>query len=926
MKRTLLIVGIFGVLIVGLLAFPATVQLLTDWWWFTTIGFQQVFVKEITTKFLVGGAAGLIAVVFFYANLRFAQRGVVPDPVVVNFKTKQTRTIDITRGVRALALPVSLGMGVLVGLSASTSWMTVLEFLNQTPFGIRDPVFGRDVAYYVFGLPAAAGLVMYIQGITILSLFIVLPLYLLRGDLALLRNRLNVEPSAQRHVAVLVALLFFTAVLNTYLIRIPSLLYSTTGPFFGASYADLVARLPLMRASGALALLCGLWVLWGAKQLKVPKNVAVAVIAYVIFTAIIGNAFPGAIQKLIVVPNELVKETPQLEHHIAATRQAWGIDHVETRALSGEAELTLEDIQANQGTIKNVRLWDRDPLLQTFGQLQEIRTYYDFLSVDDDRYVINGEYRQVLLSPRELNTQLLPNRSFPNERLTFTHGMGLTLSPVNQITAEGLPVLFIKDLPPVSSVSIKVTRPEIYYGELASDWVFVNTAQPEFDFPSGDSSAFTSYAGLGGITSGGWWRKALFSARFQSLKIFLSDDIAGRSKLLMHRNIRERAERALPFLSWDSDPYIVITDDGELKWIVDAYTRSRRYPYSAAAFSDGTNYMRNSVKVIIDAYDGSVTAYLADPDDPIIRTYDRIFPGLLKPLDEMPADLRSHIRYPEDLFRAQTQLYTVYHMDAPDVFYHREDEWQIPSQTNARESTRDPFRRHMVMRLPGEAREEYVFMTPFTPREKENLAAWMVARNDGEFYGQLLVYRFPRQSLVFGPRQIVNRIDQDTDVSRQLSLWDQRGSEVIRGNLLVIPINEALLFVQAVYLRAEGGRIPELKRVIVAYKNRVVMEETLDRGIMRLFGGAPAPPIPELMTLPVGDELAATPTPEEARPALAATASIQQIAAEAADAYDRAIAAQRAGDWATYGREMQRVGELLRRLRDNSGPGTVNPN
>jgi uncharacterized membrane protein (UPF0182 family) len=486
--------------------------------------------------------------------------------------------------------------------------------------------------------------------------------------------------------------------------------------------------------------------------------------------------------------------------------------------------------------------------------------------------------------------------------------MGLTLGPVNQVSLEGLPVLFVKDLPPVSNVSLRVDRPGIYYGELSNDYVFINTGRREFDYPLADSSAFTEYAGAGGVQVSSIIRKLLFSMRFRSLDILLSEYITSESRILYYRNIRERAEKALSFLSWDDDPYLVITEDGHLKWILDAYTKGYRYPYSRQV-ADGANYIRNSVKVVIDAYDGDLNAFVVDPLDPMVQTYDKIFPGIFLPLEEMPADLRSHIRYPQDLFELQTDLYTTYHMDEPEVFYHREDQWQIPL-VSGREGSRDPFLRHIVMKLPGESQEEFIFMTPFTPRGKENLAAWMVARNDGEAYGQLVVYKFPRQSLVFGPTQIVNRMNQDTEISRQLSLWDQRGSEVIRGNLLVIPIEESLIFVQAIYLRAEGGRIPELKRVIVAYQNRVVMEETLGQGLTRLFGGEAGidPPRPGVVS--------ADPT---AVAGVEVEVTVSELVDQLSEHYENALTAQRAGDWATYGEELRQVGELLRQLRDRTG-------
>jgi hypothetical protein len=663
----------------------------------------------------------------------------------------------------------------------------------------------------------------------------------------------------------------------------------------------------MLRVAAIAALVGAGLVLWGIRTRRLVRNTVVAAVLY-FGVLLAGSLAATAVQRLVVIPNELVKETPQLRHHITATRAAWGLDRVTVRDLSGESRLGLADIEANAATIENVRLWDRAPLLQTFGQLQEIRTYYDFVSVDDDRYWIDGRYRQVLLSPRELNSASLPTRTFINEHLTFTHGMGLTLSPVNRVTQEGLPVLFIRDLPPVSDVSISVSRPGIYYGELSNDWVFVNTQQEEFDYPSGEGNVFTTYEGVGGVPASSLFRRLVLSAHFGALKILMSQDITDESRVMYHRRIRERAQKALPFLYWDGDPYIVITEDGHLKWILDAYTASTRYPY-AQRLSDGTNYLRNSVKVVIDAYDGTVDAYIADAEEPIIQTYDKIFDGIFQPLDAMPQDLRAHIRYPEDLFRAQTVLYATYHMGEPEIFYHREDEWQIPATARG-ESASDPFLRHMVMKLPGEDREEFILMTPFTPRQKDNLSAWMVARNDGEHFGELMVYRFPRQRLVFGPAQVVNRINQDTDISQQISLWDQRGSQVIRGNLLVIPIEESLIFVQALYLRAEGGRIPELKRVIVAYENQVAMEETLEASLAQLFGGMVAAEMPVSGAFePVAAAAAAQAMP----------ASVADLAREAQDAYDRATAAQRMGDWARYGAEMRRVGELLVQLREMTG-------
>ena len=909
-KRLVLFLLLAG--IAALLLFPAISILITDWWWFREIGYEIVFTRELVTRLLLFlGVGGLTALVL-YVNLRAAQRGLVPDPIVLQFSPTAPR-VDVSAALRRLTLPGSLAVGVLAGFAVTPAWDLVLRAMHQAPFGSADPVFGRDIGFYVFTLPALSMALGLLTTLVVLSLFLLLPLYWLRGDVVARRRRLMIEPTAGMHLALLLAALFLLTAVRLWLVEIPGLLYSTTGPLLGASYTDLHARLPALRVSAVVAVVAAGAIVLGAVRRRLDRYALLAVVGYLGVSFLGRDLFPMAMQKLVVAPTELTRETPYLRHHIALTRQAWGLDSVEIRELEGESGLTLADIRANAPTIDNVRLWDREPLLRTFGQLQEIRTYYDFVAVDDDRYWVDGQYRQVLLSPRELNVASLPTRTFINEHLTFTHGMGLTLTPVNQVTAEGLPVLFVKDLPPVSTVSLRVTRPQIYYGEIANEYVFTGTRQREFDHPSGEANVYAEYTGSGGVPVGNLWRRLLLAARFGSSKILLSADITNESRALYVRNIASRARKALPFLRFDRDPYIVIAADGTLKWILDAYTSTDRYPY-AQRLLDGTSYMRNSVKLVIDAYDGSLTAYVSEPADPLIRTWDAVFPGILVPLDSMPADLRAHIRYPDDIYRVQTSLYTVYHMEAPEDFYHREDQWQIPLVAKADESV--PFMRHIIMRLPDEAEAEFIYMVPFTPRGKDNLAAWMVVRNDGEHYGKLRVYHLPRQSLVFGPRQVENRINQNTEIARQITLWDQRGSQVIRGDLLVIPIETSLMYVQPLYLQAEGGRIPELKRVIVAYQNRVVMQETLEGALAELFGGASRPDrqaVPAIAAGPAaggGAEAPAAPDP-----------ALRSLAAEARRRYEAALQAQREIDWARYGEEMRRLGELLERLGAAGGAG-----
>jgi len=893
-RRFVLILLLAGFVVLFL--WPASYALLTDWWWFREIGYQIVFTRELTTQLLLFVAAGGLTAGVLYLNLRAAQRGLVPDPVVFRIGPTAPR-LDVTAALRRLSLPVAVVLGLLAGFAATPAWDVVLRAIYGTSFGIADPIFSHDIGFYVFTLPGLSAGIGFLATLCRLCLLLLIPLYWLRGDVVVGPRGLRIEPSAGMHLAILLAVLFLLTGVRLWLVDIPSLLYSTTGPLVGASYTDLHAELPALRVTAVLAVVVAVAALIGGLRRQLALYGLLAIGGYVLVAVVGRSLLPLAMQSFVVAPTELTRETPYLRHHIIATRQAWGLDSVETRELNGEADLTLADIRANATTIENVRLWDRDPLLMTFGQLQEIRTYYDFVNVDDDRYWIDGKYRQVLLSPRELNAASLPTRTFINEHLTFTHGMGLTLGPVNQVTSEGLPVLFVKDLPPVSTVSLQITRPQIYYGELANEYVFVRTRQREFDHPEGETNVYAAYGGTGGVRVGNVLRRLLLAARFGSSKILLSQDITNESRVLFYRDVSERAARALPFLRFDRDPYLVIAADGKLEWILDGYTTSDGYPY-AQRLRDGTTYMRNSVKLVIDAYDGSLRAYVSAPADPLIRTWARIFPGIFAPLDRMPADLRAHLRYPDELYRIQTSLYTTYHMDAPEDFYHREDQWQIP--TVAESTGAVPFMRHIIMRLPEESKAEFIYMVPFTPRGKDNLAAWMVARNDGAEYGKLRVYRLSRQSLVYGPQQIENRINQDTEISRQISLWDQRGSKVIRGDLLVIPIEESLLYVQPLYLQAEGGRIPELKRVVVAYQNRVVMQETLDGALTELFGGSTRP--------------RAQPAPELGVEAAPTDSGVLALATEARQRYEAALQAQRELDWARYGDEMRRLGELLEQL------------
>lgn len=915
--RRRIVLTILALAFVTLILLPWLASFATDWLWFNEIGFRPVFITSLVWRvalFFIGGA---FAFAYFYGNVKIARGGKVAFPVLYVNRGDGV-TIDVSRMFTRLFVPAALVLAFLTAVSASALWMTFLKAFNGVNVGEKDPIFGRDIGFYLFRLPAISAVLNTLVALTVLSLVAAAGLYWLRNEITLPPRRASAQPHAARHLGGLLALLFVIVAIRLWIVGTSGLLYSTTGPLVGASYTDAHLALPGIYISAVIALMAAIWIVAGIVRDKLVWAAVSATVVYVVVSLVVRGVVPAAYQKLIVSPNELQRETPYLRYHIAATRKAWGLDKIESQDLSGEVKLTMADITANAATVNNVRLWERDLLNQTFGQLQEIRTYYDFVSVDDDRYVIDGKYRQVHIAARELNVQSLPTRTFINERLTFTHGMGVTMAPVNQVTSEGLPVLFIKDLPPVSTISVNLERPQIYYGELTNSYVFVGTGQPEFDYPAGDKNIYTNYAGTGGVPIGSFARRVLYAWQLGSLKILLSDDIKANARILYRRNVIVRASAALPFLKFDEDPYLIITDAGQLKWILDAYTVSDTYPYSQR-MSDGTSYMRNSVKVVIDAYDGTVDAYIADPADPVVQTYAKIFDGIFKPLAAMPADVRRHVRYPGDLFSAQTMLQATYHMLEPAAFYHREDQWQIPVGLNA-QTNANPYMRHIIMRLPGETTPEFIFMTPFTPRGKDNLAAWMVARMDGENYGKLSVYRFPKQSLVYGPKQIANRINQDTEISRQLTLWDQRGSEVVRGELLVIPIEESLIYVQPIYLRAEGGNIPELKRVVVAHENRVVMAETLDEGLDALFGsgaaaGASAAAQDSASATPVttgatvsgkGAAAAAGPPPSGAN---------ANLLRQAQDHYDRAIAAQRSGNWAEYGRQIEQLGATIRALK-----------
>jgi uncharacterized protein len=897
-----------GPIILGIVLLNVAGQVLplyTDYLWFQEVKLVSVFTTILSLKGLLTLIGMLIVAGFVYLNLRLAARSAGGDVLVeLEDPLGLPSRLIIEPLFRRFLLPGALVLGIFGGMGFAAQWETVLQFVNAEPFHVVDPLFGKDIGFYVFQLPLFEAVYASLLVLFGLTFLLVLLTYVLHRGVQLTAQGPWVAPRARAHLLTLGALILALKA-GGYHLDTFGLLTSQRGIVFGASFADINANLPALRVLTILALVGAAVCIWqigrsGVRPIFV--TIGLLIVAHVVGLGV----FPNVMQRLRVVPNELAAERPYIEQNIKFTRIAYGLDRVKEEEFPAEESLRADDLRKNQVTVKNIRLWDHRPLLVTYSQLQEIRTYYRFMDVDNDRYMVDGELRQVMLSDRELSYRNLPSRIWINERLTYTHGFGVVMGPVNRVTPEGLPEFWIKDIPPVSSGPIKVTRPEIYYGETANDYVFVKTRAQELDYPAGDKNVYSSYAGQGGVPVESLFRKILFAIRFGDLKILLSNDIIGESRIMYHREIAERVKKVAPFISFDRDPYLVVGQDGRLVWIIDGYTTTSQFPYSEPVRGLG-NYIRNSVKAVVDAYNGSLAFYLSEPDDPVIKSYARAFPGLFQPLSAMPADLRPHIRYPQGLFGIQARMLATFHMQDPQVFYNKEDLWNIPKQTiEGQEREMEPY--YTIMRLPGEQNEEFVLLSPFNPSKKDNMIAWLAARSDGANYGKLIVYNFPKQRLIYGPRQIEARIDQDPFISQQLTLWSQRGSQVIRGSMLAIPIEKSLLYVQPLYLAAEKGSLPELKRVIVSTGNQIAMEENLDASLAQLVG--------------LGGRSRAVATADAATAAAAAAApqptGMRSLADQAFQQYGRAQEYLRQGNFAGYGEEMKRLEGTLKALRDQA--------
>jgi uncharacterized protein len=871
----------------------AAANWIQEWLWMKQVGYSAVFWRIVSIKFLLAAAAMLVSFFYLWFNLRlavnaiFRLRGNADDGNVVIYLDQ--RLAVSTRWARASMILVAAVIGLFFAFMLYSQWDTYLRFHWAGIFGQADPIFERDIGFYLFRLPFYELVRSALMGLTFVALAAVALAY--RYFKVFRPRQVQTEQTDRRvvgHLALL--LLFFVASWSWgfYLDRF-ELLYSTRGVVYGIGYtADHIVRIGLWVMLFAAVIFGVFIILCFLKRRLYPMLIGAG--SYFILYLLVLTLIPGLVQKYKVEPSELELETPYLKHNIDFTRKAFQLDKIVEKAYPSLDDLTLDDIDKHQTTIQNIRLWDWRPILQTYRQTQEIRLYYEFYSVDVDRYHMVDGYHQVMLSARELAAQLPPKaRTWLNERLQFTHGYGLVMSFVSTQKEGGLPVYAIENIPPTSDYHLTIEQPAVYYGEKTPGYRIVDTQVKEFDYPKSNDNVYTSYAGHGGIPLDTMWKKLLFAWTQSDINILLSAYLTPQSRIQIHRNVQERVANIAPFLTLDQDPYLVLAE-GKLYWIQDAYTLSDRFPYSqpSGVSRINLNYIRNSVKVVVDVFDGSVTFYVMDPAEPILGVYRRAFPGVFKPLSELSPELKAHLRYPEDLYAIQADSYMNYHMTDPQVFYNQEDLWTLPQEKyNGQAVAFQPY--YILMRLPETDEIQYFLMTPFTPRGRDNMISWMGAKCDFPEYGQIILYQLPKERLTFGPLQIEAMIDQNAVISEQLSLWDQRGSRVIRGNLVVIPIENAFLYVEPVYLLAEGVNIPQLVRVIVISGNKVVMEPTLDQAIRAVFG-------------------VAQPTEPKAAVSSALEADIVN---RARDELGKAKEAMQAGQWEDFGKAMQGLTKAL---------------
>ena len=842
--------------VIALLIFLLLTGFLGDLFWFESVGYPSVFLTMISYSAILGIIGALIFFLVSYLNITIAARsgaGIYPPDLIP----------------LRIGMIISLIASVFAGMAVADTWEIVLKFLNQSPFSVTDPIFGMDISFYVFSLPFYTFLVRFILVLLIFTAILSTFSYLTqRFGIRIERNgsfsaREIVSLDRWREyfrpflfqVNIILFFIFATLAFSLWLSRF-NLLLAKQGAVYGAGYTEIMVTIPVMTILAGVAFFIGLCFLLNEK-IRRPEMILYGIGGFLI-VAVIGIVAAGVMQTFVVQPNESNLEKPYLAYNINNTLSAYGLEKTTAREFTVSYNLTAEQVAANNATISNIRLWDWRPLKTTYEQLQLFRTYYHFNDVDVDRYHLNGSYKEVLLSAREMDPKNLPveAQTWVNQHLVYTHGYGAVMNPVDKVTSNGLPEFYMKDIPPASPY-LNLSQPGIYYGEGTPDYIITNTKTDELDYPAGNQNIYTVYPGTGGIPLT-LLNRVVYAITHGSIELLVSGSITPESRIHLKRNIVDRAATIAPFLSYDQDPYVVIAN-GQMFWIIDAYTTSDRYPYAEPVYDSSItnepfNYVRNSVKVVINAQNGDITYYVADPTDPLITTYERIFPGLFRPMDEMQKSLREHLRYPHGFFKIQADVYAIYHMKDPRVFYNREDAWVIPDEVyQGTHQKMEPY--YIIMKLPDETGEEFILMLPFTPRDKENLIGWMAARCDPEHYGELVVFQFSKQELTYGPMQIEARIDQDPEISQHITLWSQAGSSVLRGNMLIIPIEQSLLYVEPLYLEAvEKGTLPQLQRVIMAYSDNLTMQTTLPGAISEIFGAGsaetkPAEPSQEQVTI-----------------------------------------------------------------------------
>ncbi len=918
MKKVIAIAVIVILIFAGLRTY---VDFYTELLWFESLGFEETFWTMYTMEYVIGIAFFILTGILFWLNYFFAKRAVP----VGGADFMRQMPLPAARMVTLFSIGGILFINYHLSSWAAGKWMVILQYLNAQPFGQTDPVFQNDISFYVFDLPFFQWMINYIFVVLILMIIVTALTYILRRGILFLPTGVTVGTSAKRHILVLFSIIFALYIWDYYYSAY-NMLYNEQGAVYGAGYADVNASLTGYRIMSFIAALaCVLTVIGAVKSAW--KHLAASVILMISFAIAVLGIYPSVIQKFVVTPNALDKESPFIKENILSTRAAFQLDKITEKDFPYQQNLTAQDIRDNQMTVKNITLWDYRPLKDSYSQLQEIRPYYMFNDIDIDRYTLNKEYRQVMLSARELNlNKISKGENWINQTFIYTHGHGIVMSPVNRVSQEGQPEFFIKNIPPESTVDVKLDRPEIYFGEMQAvdDYIIIKTSKEEFDYPIGESNQHTFYKEDTGIDIGSFGRKLLYAIRFGKMNILLNDYIQEGSKVVYYRNIAERVKRITPYLKFDADPYLAIAD-GRLYWIYDGFTTTDQYPYSKMYYEPSSdpfggnsfNYIRNSVKVIIDAYNGQTTFYSFQPEnDPLIRVYADIFKGVFKPVSEMPASLKDHLRYPQDLFDIQSKLFSTYHVEDVNVFFNREDIWNIAEEKyGSNTQTMESY--YMIMRLPDEAREEFMLMIPYTPNAKANMIAWLCVRSDGDNYGKLLVYRFPKSELVYGPNQVEARIDQTPDISEKLSLWNQQGSRVTRGNMLVVPIRNSLLYVEPLYLQSEQSRMPELKKVIVAYSNYIAMEDNLELALDKIFGSI----VSTIAEKPTGrsDEVKSAGLDQTSQKALMQSLrSVKELTRSALDNYLRSQESVKKGNWSKYGEDLERLRKDLEKLNEVS--------